>query len=99
MVNFQKQCYIKNRKYYRRFIMSYEAMVKTIPTLTYDEQVNLMSIILNSLKNHKFADNKANDFSNEYPEGFFDLFGSDPNYAVSEPEELDFSMDAKREAF
>ena len=78
--------------------MSYEAMVKTIPTLTYDEQVNLMSIILNSLKNHKPAGDKVNDFSNEYPEGFFDLFGSDPNYDVSEPEELDFSMDAKREA-
>ena len=79
--------------------MSYEAMVKTIPTLTYDEQLNLMSIILSSLKNHNVADNKVDDFSNEYPEGFFDLFGSDPDYDVSEPEELDFSLDAKRETF
>lgn len=79
--------------------MSYEAMVKTIPNLTYEEQVDLMSIILKSLKNHEFANSKKNDFADDYPADFFDLFGSDPNYTVNEPEELAFSMDSKREEF
>lgn len=36
--------------------MSYDAMVSSVDTLTYEEQVNLMSVILQAIKKHGNSD-------------------------------------------
>lgn len=39
--------------------MSYDAMVSSIETLTYEEQVNLMSVILQAIKKRGVAEKKS----------------------------------------
>lgn len=83
--------------------MSYEAMAKEISALTYEEQVNLLSVLVDAIKSHipskkteKTA--KKTDFSDTYPKGYFDLFGSDPTYP-EEPKELSWELESKKEFF
>lgn len=77
--------------------MAYDTMVSSVETLTEAEKLDLISVIVASLK--KDEQSKTGDCSDEYPKGFFDIFGSNPNYELKEPEELDWSLDAKRETF
>ena len=45
----------------------------------------------------KIVSSRIQDMSSTYPAGFFDLFGSVPDFDIDEPEELDFNLDSKRE--
>lgn len=86
--------------------MSYEAMTKEISTLTYEEQVNLLSVLVDAIKSHipgKKAKpvesvEKKKDFSDTYPKGYFNLFGSDPTYP-DEPKDLSWDLEAEKEFF
>lgn len=82
--------------------MSYDAIANAIPTMTYEEQVNLLSVLIDAVKKgiHSNAEKKseAKDHRDSYPEGYFDLFGSDPDYP-EEPEELAWELEGKKEFF
>jgi len=81
--------------------MSYDAMAKEVSSLTYEEQVNLMEILMESIKKALLKRNetsaKKTDFTDSYPKGYFDLFGSDPTYPA-EPDEVPLELD-KMESF
>lgn len=87
--------------------MSYEAMTKEISTLTYEEQVNLLSVLVDAIKSHipgkktKTVESmeKKKDFSDMYPKGYFDLFGSINDPTFVEPEELPWELEANKEFF
>lgn len=80
--------------------MSYEAMTKEISTLTYEEQVNLLSVLVDAIKSHipgkktKPAEKKK-DFSDTYPKEFFTLFGSLDDPTFKEPEEIPMELDSE----
>lgn len=76
--------------------MPYEAIVNEAKTLSFDECVSLIGILSTLLKEKKMPEKKK---TNDYPEGFFDLFGSDPDFDVEEPEEIPWELDAPRESF
>lgn len=81
--------------------MSYDAMAKEVSNLTYEEQVNLMELLMESIKKALLKRNdtssKKMDFTDSYPKGYFELFGSDPTYP-DEPEEVPLELD-KVESF
>lgn len=81
--------------------MSYEAIAESIKTLSYEQQIELMSIIVMSLKKHSSETESlpAGNHASEYPQGFFDNFGADPDFDIKEPEELPWNLDSTREAF
>lgn len=84
--------------------MSYEAMTKEISTLTYEEQVNLLSVLVDAIKSHISGKKtktveKKKDFSDTYPKGYFDLFGSINDPTFVEPEELPWELEANKEFF
>ena len=64
--------------------MSYDAITKEAASLSFNEQLNLLAFLANLIKSggRKNMDNKASkcDYTDTYPKGFFDLFGSDPTY-------------------
>ncbi len=77
--------------------MSYDAVANAISTMSYEEQVSLMELLIESIK-HALPkkENKAEkkkDFTDSYPEGYFDLFGSDPTFP-EEPEEVPIELDS-----
>ena len=82
--------------------MSYETIANAIPTMTYEEQVNLMEVLVNAIKagisRKKTAKTVKKDCKNSYPKGYFDLFGSIDDPTFVEPEELPLSLD-KMESF
>lgn len=84
--------------------MSYEAMTKEISTLTYEEQVNLLSVLVDAIKSHIPGKKtkpveKKKDFLDTYPKGYFDLFGSINNPTFVEPKELSWELESKKEFF
>lgn len=82
--------------------MSYETIANAIPTMTYEEQVNLMEVLVNAIKTgisrKKTAKTVKKDCRSSYPKGYFDLFGSDPTF-FEEPEELPIELDGNEAIF
>ena len=82
--------------------MSYDTFVNAIPTMTYEEQVDLLSVLIDAVKKgiHRKPAEKSEpeDYTSSYPEGYFDLFGSDPDYPEA-PEELSWELESKKEFF
>lgn len=84
--------------------MSYETFAEAIPTMTYEEQVNLLSVLVDAIKSHipgKKSESivKKTDCTDSYPKGYFDLFGSIDDPSFVEPEELSWELEAKKEFF
>lgn len=83
--------------------MSYDAIANAIPTMTYEEQVNLLSALIDAVKKgiHSNAEKKSEtkDHRDSYPEGYFDLFGSCDDDSFVEPEELAWELEDKKEFF
>ena len=77
--------------------MSYESIANAIPNMTYEEQVNLMEVLVNAIKSgisrKKSAKTTKKDCRSSYPKGYFDLFGSIDDPTFVEPEELPLSLD------
>ena len=83
--------------------MSYDAIANAIPTMTYEEQLNLLTTLVEAIKAHisnkqTTESQKKTDYTDTYPPGYFDLFGSDPSYP-EEPEELSWELESKKEFF
>lgn len=80
--------------------MPYDAVVESAKALPFDERVSLISALALPLKK-KTNDAESiakKDYSDTYPEWFWDLFGSAPDFPA-EPEEIPWEYDAKRESF
>ena len=81
--------------------MSYDSVASAIPSMTYDEQINLLSILIDAVKKgiHSIPEKKseAKDHRDSYPEGYFDLFGSCDDDSFVEPEELSWELEKKKE--
>lgn len=89
--------------------MSCEMLAKEIPTLTYAEQIYLMSVLVEALKSRipdrqsatgidKNSNLNVADCTESYPKGYFDLFGSDPTYPDA-PEDLSWDLEVSKEFF
>ena len=82
--------------------MSYDAMAKEVSNLTYEEQVNLMELLMESIKKALLKRNdtssKKMDFTDSYPKGYFELFGSINDPTFCEPDEVPLELD-KVESF
>ena len=70
--------------------MGYDTMAKAIPFLSYEDKINLLEILVDSikgsvLKNTEQSQGKT-DFTDTYPKGYFDLFGSDPSFPEEQQE-------------
>lgn len=83
--------------------MPYEAVVESAKALSFDERVSLISALALSLKNTNNGTERTEhvekkDFRDTYPAGFWDLFGSAPDFPA-EPEEIPWEYDTKRESF
>lgn len=82
--------------------MGYDSVAKAIPNLSYEEQVNLMELLMESIKkallNRNNESENKTDFTDTYPKGYFDLFGSDPTFP-EEPKELPLELDSLKEIF
>ena len=78
--------------------MSYDSFANAVPTMTYEEQVNLLSVRIDAVKkgipSNSVEKPELKDHRNSYPEGYFDLFGSDPTF-FEEPEELPVGLDGE----
>ena len=78
--------------------MPYEMIAKEVRTLTYEEQLNLMSILVEAMKTAMknrqsiHSENKKN-YRDSYPEGYFDLFGSIDDPSFVEPEDIPADLD------
>ena len=78
--------------------MPYEMIAKEVRTLTYEEQLNLMAILVEAMKAAKnksqpiHSENKKN-YRDSYPEGYFDLFGSIDDPTFVEPEDISADLD------
>ncbi len=79
--------------------MSYELIAESVKNLSYEEKVDLLSVIVMLLKEHSSSSDIAVNHKAEYPIDFFDNFGSDPEFNIKEPEELSWDLDSKREVF
>lgn len=83
--------------------MSYEACVKAIPAMSYDEQLNLMSALLEAIKAHIHREQtpvaEKKDFRDSYPKGYFDLFGSIDDPTFVEPEDIPMELDHLEDLF
>ena len=82
--------------------MSYNTFAEAIPTMTYEEQLDLISALVEAVKHgiHRSsaATTETNDHTDSYPNGYFDLFASDPDYP-EEPAELSWDLESKKEFF
>lgn len=82
--------------------MSYDSIASAIPTMTYEEQVNLMEVLVNAIKSgisrKRTAKTAKKNYKSSYPKGYFDLFGSLDDPTFVEPEELPIELDGN-EAF
>lgn len=78
--------------------MPYEAVVEEAKSLSADERLSLIVVLASSLKDKKdsTATVEKKDFRDTYPAGFWDLFGSAPDFP-DEPEEIPWEYDVKRE--
>lgn len=78
-------------------VMSYDAIVNTIPTMTYEELLKLKSVLsdaINARISRKAASAaKKTDFTDTYPKGYFDLFGSIDDPTFVEPEDIPMELD------
>lgn len=84
--------------------MPYEAMVREVSTMSYDEQINLLSVLMEALKSRVSSlqsqiSQKKMDYTDSYPKGYFDLFGSINDPSFVEPEELSWELESKKEFF
>ena len=83
--------------------MSYDSMEEAIPTMSYEDQIKLMAVLVEAIKSHlpnvkASSDKNKNDYTDSYPSGYFDLFGSDPTYP-DEPKELSWELESRKEFF
>ena len=70
--------------------MPYAAMVEEAKKLSYEEQLNLMAVLVDLMKSKNKSEASASekkDYSDTYHAGFFDLFGSNPDFP-SEPDDM-----------
>lgn len=74
--------------------MPYAVLVKEIETLP-QECFSEIADFVQKLKIKYSQISKAS----EYPQGYFNLFGSVTDESFTEPNELDFSLDTKRSMF
>ena len=78
--------------------MSYEKIAQETKKLSFSEQIKLLAYLANLVKerdlnNQNQEHSKRSDFTDTYPKGFFDLFGSDPSFDLEEPEDIPVSVD------
>ena len=77
--------------------MGYDSVAKAIPNLSYEEQVNLMELLMESIKkallNRNNESENKTDFTDTYPKGYFDLFGSGKNLDLVEVDDIDIELD------
>lgn len=70
--------------------MPYETYAKGIATLTYEEQLDLMELLISAIRKsekEQSVQQAEDNFINSYPNGYFDLFGSNPDFP-SEPDDI-----------
>ena len=84
--------------------MSYDAIADAIPAMTYEEQLNLLTTLVEAIKAHipnkqTTVSHKKTDYTDSYPPGYFDLFGSIDDSSFVEPEELSWELESKKEFF
>ena len=79
--------------------MSYEAFAEAIPTMTYEEQINLISLLIEAVKFRNNNESSKETNLKTYPDGYFSLFGSINDDSFVEPEEIKWELDSKREFF
>lgn len=83
--------------------MSYDTFANAIPTMTYEEQVDLLSALIDAVKKgiHRKPAEKSEpeDYSSSYQEGYFDLFGSCDDDSFVEPDELSWELESEKEFF
>ena len=83
--------------------MSYNTFAEAIPTMTYEEQLDLISALVEAVKHgiHRSsaATTESKDHTNSYPKGYFDLFGSVDDPSFVEPPELSWDLESKKEFF
>ena len=78
--------------------MSYEAIEKETASLSLLEQLNLLTYLANLIKRNgerQSVSAHKKDFSDTYSKGFFELFGSDPNFDLKDPEDIPLSIDGE----
>ncbi len=77
--------------------MGYDSVAKAIPELSYEEQVSLMELLMASIKkalvNRNNETENKTDYTDSYPKGYFDLFGSIDDPTFVEPTELPIELD------
>jgi len=77
-------------------VMSYDAIVKTIPTITYEELLKLNSVLSDAINarlvRKTAAAAKKTDYTYAYPKGYFDLFGSIDDPTFVEPEDIPMGL-------
>lgn len=79
--------------------MSYDAITKEAAALPLTDQLNLLAFLANLVKTNELKKNPLevkslkNDYSDTYPKGFFNLFGSDPNFDLEEPKDIPVELD------
>ena len=84
--------------------MPYDAIERAIPTMSYEEQISLLSVLMEALKSRisnlqSQISQKKVDYTDSYPKGYFDLFGSINDPSFVEPEELSWELESKKEFF
>ena len=77
--------------------MSYDSFAEAIPTMTYEEQINLLEVLVNAVKCGLNKSAQKKEQKSSYPEGYFSLFGSCNDDSFVAPEELSWELDSKRE--
>ena len=78
--------------------MPYAVMVEEAKKLSYEEQLNLMAVLVDLMKSKNKTEasvTEKKDYSDTYHAGFFDLFGSIDDTTFVEPEELPMELDDK----
>ena len=74
--------------------MSYDSFAEAIPTMTYEEQINLLEVLINAVKCGLNKSNQKNEQKSSYPEGYFSLFGSCKDDSFVVPEEIPWELDS-----
>ena len=79
--------------------MTYDAIAHEIPALSYEDQLSLLAALAEAIKAripHKQKAPAAQpDYTDSYPAGYFDLFGSLDDPPFVEPEELPWEQEAE----
>lgn len=79
--------------------MSYENLIQEAKLLTIEEQFNLISFLLNNLKDKKIESNIEKKQQNKkYSASFLNVFGSGKDLDLELPEEIPMELDLKRES-